>query len=158
MRKKNQKRYSLSDHIFAITIVSLMCLIITSIPFLCFYSVIYFVSLTPNVHINSEGTFSSIKIIFKFFIITVIIIGIIDTIFSKILDLKKGIIGFISETLLMFAVFYLYVLLYSNVSNEIIIKDKGYLYVSSFLLILYLLIHVVYIISKKLYESKIKSN
>ncbi|MGG3610942.1 hypothetical protein ABET09_29850 [Priestia megaterium] len=158
MSKKNQKNYSRADHIFAITTVSLMCLAIISVPFLCFYLVIYIASLTPDVSINSTTTFTSIKIIFQFFAITIVITGIVDTIFSKLLNLKKGLWGFISELLLMFSFFYLYVLIYSRIFNDIMIKDKGYLYVSAFLLILYLLINVVYLLSKKVHSTIVKNN
>ncbi|MGP7817866.1 hypothetical protein [Niallia sp. 01092] len=154
MSKK--KKHSLTDHIFAITTVSLMCLAIILVPFLFFYLVIYTVSLTSDVYIDALSTFSTIKIIFQFFAVTVVVTGIVDTIFSKILNLKKGFWGYISETLLMFAFFYLYVIVYTLVFNDIIIKGKGYLYVSAFLLVLYLLIHVVYILSKKLHTIMVK--
>jgi hypothetical protein len=44
----------------------------------------------------------------------------------------------------MFAFFYLYILAYSLVSNEITIKDNGYFYISSGLFLLYLSIHLMY--------------
>ncbi|KYD10566.1 hypothetical protein B4119_0907 [Parageobacillus caldoxylosilyticus] len=69
---------------------------------------------------------------------------------------SKGILGFLSEALLMLAFFYFYVLIYSLVSNEIVMTDKGRLYVSLFLFLMYLSIHVVYIGSKRLYELIVK--
>lgn len=158
MGKKNSKSYSRGDHIFAISTVTLMCAAILSVPFLCFFLVIYIASLTSDVYINSENTTSSIKIIFKFFITTVVVTGIVDILFSKILILKKGILSYVSETLLMFAFFYLYVLVYSSISNDILLKGNGYIYVSSFLLLLYLLLHVVYFSSKRIYSIMVKKN
>jgi hypothetical protein len=156
MKKEGRNKYSVSDHIFAITVVSFMCLAIISLPFLIFYLVMHLVSLTTDVHINSVGTFSSIKIILKFFVTTLVITGVIDTIFSMVLNRSKGIFGFISEALLMLIFFYLYVLIYSLVSNEIVMTDKGRLYVSLFLFLMYLSVHVVYIGSKRLYELIVK--
>ncbi|MEB3751508.1 hypothetical protein EP10_002363 [Geobacillus icigianus] len=152
--KKN--KYSVFDHIFAITVVSFMCLAIISLPFLLFYSVMHLISLTNDVRINSSGTFSSIKIILKFFLTVLVITGVVDTIFSLILKRMKGIIGFLSEAFLMLAFFYLYVLIYCFVSNEIVMTDKGRLYVSLFLFLMYLSIHAVYIGSKHIYESMVK--
>ncbi|KYD24702.1 hypothetical protein B4113_2133 [Geobacillus sp. B4113_201601] len=56
----------------------------------------------------------------------------------------------------MLAFFYFYVLIYSLVSNEIVMTDKGRIYVSLFLFLMYLSIHVVYIGSKRLYELIVK--
>ncbi len=156
MKKGSRNKYSVSDHIFAITVVSFMCLAIISLPFLLFYSVMHLISLTTDVRINSFGTFSSIKIILKFFITTLVITGVIDTIFSMVLNRSKGILGFLSEAILMLTFFYLYVLIYSLVSNEIVMTDKGRLYVSLFLFLMYLSVHVVYIGSKRLYELIVK--
>ncbi|MGG3809451.1 hypothetical protein [Geobacillus thermodenitrificans] len=149
---KRGKNYSVSDHIFAITVVSFMCLAIISFPFLLFYAVMHLISLTTDVRIHSLGTFSSLKIILTFFITTVVTTGMVDTIFSIILKRSKGMFGFLSEALLMLAFFYLYVLVYSLVSDDIVMTDKGRLYVSLFLFLMYLSIHVVYIGSKRLYE------
>jgi hypothetical protein len=135
-----------------------MCFAIIAIPFSCFYFLLYVISLTPDVTINSSSAFGNIKIMLKFFVITIVVTGIVDTIFSKVLNLKKGVWGFLSETLLMFAFFYLYIMLYSRFSNDILIEDKGYFYVSGFLLVLFLLIHVVYFISQKLYTKVVKNN
>jgi hypothetical protein len=116
----------------------------------------HLVSLTPDVTINSTGTWASIKIIFQFSLTTVVVTGILDTILVKILDLRKGIWGFISESLLMLVFFYLYVLIYSIFFDGISIQNYGYLYISVFLFIMYLLLHVTYWLSKLLYEKMVK--
>ncbi|TWG29195.1 hypothetical protein GC56T2_0203 [Geobacillus sp. C56-T2] len=153
---KQRNRYSVFDHIFAITVVSFMCLAIVSLPFLLFYSVMHLISLTNDVRINSSGTFSSIKIILKFFLTVLVITGVVDTIFSLILKRTKGIVGFLSETFLMLAFFYLYVLMYSLVSNEIVMTDQGRLYLSFFLFLMYLSTHVVYAGLKRIYKSMVR--
>lgn len=155
MSKKKQKE-TLGDHIFAITVVVLMIAGIICTPFIAFYGILQLVSLAPDVTINSTGTWSSIEIIFKFFLTTVVVTGILDTILVKILDLRKGIWGFISESLLMLVFFYLYVLIYSIFFDGISIQNYGYLYISVFLFIMYLLLHVTYWLSKLLYEKMVK--
>lgn len=155
MSKKKQKE-TLGDHIFAITVVVLMIAGIICTPFIAFYGILQLVSLAPDVTINSTGTWSSIEIIFKFFLTTVVVTGILDAILVKILDLRKGIWGFISESLLMLVFFYLYVLIYSIFFDGISIQNYGYLYISVFLFIMYLLLHVTYWLSKLLYEKMVK--
>lgn len=155
MTKNSREQYTVSDHVFAITTVTLMCLVIISIPFLCFYFVLYCISLTPDVDINASGTFSSLKIIFKFFVTTIVITGIVDVIFSQLIKTKSGVINTLSEVALMFLVFYLFVMIYCRVNDDIIIKHNGNLYVALFLLVLYLTLHLIYIASKKLYTIMI---
>lgn len=155
MGKKKQKE-TLGDHIFAITVVVLMIAGIICTPFIIFYGILHLVSLTPDVTINSTGTWASIKIIFQFFLTTVVVTGVLDTVLVKILDLKKGIWGFISESLLMLVFFYLYVLIYSIFFDGITIQNYGYLYIASFLFIMYLLLHVTYWLSKFLYKRMVK--
>lgn len=73
MTKNSREQYTVSDHVFAITTVTLMCLVIISIPFLCFYFVLYCISLTPDVDINASGTFSSLKIILSFLLLQLLL-------------------------------------------------------------------------------------
>ncbi|MEK4688186.1 hypothetical protein NSQ76_20860, partial [Bacillus sp. FSL M8-0256] len=53
-------------------------------------------------------------------------------------------------------VFYLYVLIYSFNSQDIVIRDTGVLWVSLFLFILYLLFALVYPVSKRIYGLMMK--
>lgn len=154
-RKNNKKKYTVSDHIFAITIVIVMLLVILSIPFIFFYSIIYLISLTPDVEIKGSGTIYSIKIIFKFFITMIIITGVVDVIFTQVIKIKsnKNIISFFSETVLMFLIFYLFVMMYTLYNNEIHIRNNGNLYISLFLLVLYIIFNLVYLITKRLYRN-----
>jgi hypothetical protein len=151
MVKKSRKQYTLLDHVFAITLVILMCFVIISIPFVCFYFVLYCISITPDVDLKSLNTFASLKIIFQFFATTVMITGVVDVIFSQIMKLKSGVIHYLSEIVLMFLVFYLFVMIYCRVNDDIIIKHNGNLYIALFLLVMYLTLHIIYIASKKLY-------
>lgn len=105
----------------------------------------YCISLTPDVDIHSEGIFSSMKVILKFFIITLIITGIVDIYFSIVLIRKKGAVGFLSEALLMLSFFYAYVLVYAVKSNEIIMTNLGCFYVALFLFIIHLIIQPLHI-------------
>ncbi|MGG3789161.1 hypothetical protein, partial [Paenibacillus larvae] len=145
------------DHIFAITVVSLMFLFILSFPFFIFYGVIKLLSLTPYVSINSSSTFESGVIVFKFFIITVVTLLLVDGIICLIVIKKKGLFNLILEELLVFVVMYLYVLIYSLYSKDIVIKDIGVAIVSLSLFVLYLLIHVVDFVTEKL-KSKQRNN
>jgi hypothetical protein len=157
MGRKNKSNVSIFDRVFAITVVCLMCVIILSVPFLMFYAMMmYVISLTPDVRINSTGMFSSIKIILKFFVATVFITWIVDTFFSIVLHRSSRLFGILLEGILMFAFFYLYILAYSLVSNEITIKDNGCFYISSGLFLLYLSIHLMYSGTKKLYKVTAK--
>lgn len=140
-KEKRKNKYSYSDRIFVITVVLIMCLAIITVPFLVFYFGMYFISLTPDVQIHSDGIFSSIKVILKFFIITFIITGIVDIYFSIVLIRKKGAAGFLSEALLMLSFFYAYVLIYAVKSNDLIMTNLGCFYVALFLFIIYLIIH-----------------
>ncbi|WFA03329.1 hypothetical protein [Bacillus sp. HSf4] len=156
-KKSKGKNYSIGDHIFAVLVVFLMCALIVSSPFLIFFGVFKLVALAPDVSINTTGTYNSVMILFKFFALTVIVVGIVDVLFSQILLRKRGFLNYIIEALLMFCVFYLYVLIYSMNSQEIILRNNGVLLVSVFLFILYLMISVVYIVSKWMYETVMKS-
>lgn len=157
MKKKDRSKYSLADHIFAKTVVSFMCLAIISFPFLVFYFAMHLISWTNDVHIHASGTLSSIKIVLKFFVTTLFITVIMDMIFSAVLNRAKGILGYISEALLMLAFFYLYVFFYSLLSNEIVMTEKGRLYVSLFLFFGYLCIHAVYVVAKRLSKFIVKN-
>jgi hypothetical protein len=147
---KKPKEETIWDHIFAITVVSLLFLFILSFPFFIFYGVLKLLSLTPYVSINSSSTFESIVIVFKFFVITVVTLLLVDGFFCLILIKKKGLFNLILEELLVFVVMYLYVLIYSLYSHDIVIKDIGVAIVSLSLFILYLLIHVVDFVTEKL--------
>jgi type III secretory pathway component EscS len=154
---KKKNRYSISDHIFAIAAVLLMCVIILSVPFLVFYAMITCIaSLTQDVQIQSIGMLSSIKTILKFFMITVFVTWIADAFFSIVLHRSKGIFSNLLEGLLMFVFFYLYVLVYSLVSDEMVIKDHGCFYVSFGMFLLYLSSHVIYSGAKKLHKVVVK--
>ena len=148
-----KKEFTLGDNIFAITVVSLMCLVIISIPILCFYFAMYMVSLSSDITIISDSNWSLFKVVIKFFLTTIVVTGIVDTIFSQLLDLKKGIFGFISEFLLMYAFFYLYTLIYTRISTDIMVKDAGYFYIATFLFVLFILIHVVHFLTKRMYSN-----
>jgi hypothetical protein len=153
MVRKKKNSDSVFDHAFANTVVFLVCIIILSVPFLIFYAMImYVISLTPDVRIDSMRVPSSIKIILKFFVTTVFITGIVDMFFPIMLHRSRGIFGILLKGILMFAFFYLYVLVYSFVSEEMMIQNDGYFYVSFLLFFLYLSAHVVYIAGKWLYE------
>ncbi|KKB72967.1 MULTISPECIES: hypothetical protein [Bacillus] len=156
MSKKSKREYSLFDHVFAISTVLLMCIFIIVVPFLLFYGVFRLASLTPDITINSSGTFDSIVILLKFFTLTVVIIGIADVIFSQILLKKRGIINYIVESLFMFLLFYLYILIYSIFSHDIIFKNNGVALAALFLFVLYLLISVVYAVSQRIYRFVLK--
>ncbi|MBQ4843882.1 hypothetical protein IHP27_18880 [Bacillus safensis] len=157
MSKKNKKeKYSTGDHVFAILIVFLMFVFIISSPFLIFLGVFKFVSLFPYISINTTSTFDSVLALFKFFFLTVVVVGVVDIVFSQILMKKKGPFNFALEAVLMFVVFYLYVLVYSFNSQDIVIRDTGVLWVSLFLFILYLLFALVYPVSKRIYGLMMK--
>lgn len=81
--KTKEKNYSIGDHIFAILVVLLMCLFLISSPFLIFFGVFKLVALAPDVSINTKGTFDSVIVLFKFFVLTVVV-GIVDVVFSQI--------------------------------------------------------------------------
>lgn len=83
------------------------------------------------------------------------ITGIVDIIFTQIIKLKsdKKIVSHLSEMLLMFLVFYLFVMIYSQFSTEIVIKNNGILYISVFLLTLYTLVNVIFLLSRKMYNN-----
>lgn len=157
MGKKKQKE-TIGDHIFAIIVIGLMIAVILCTPFIIFYGILHLISLTPDVTINATGTWASLKIIFQFFLTTVVVTGIFDTILVKVLNLRKGIWGYISESLLMMAFFYLYVLVYSMLFGNLTLQNYGYLYTSIFLFIMYLLIHIFYWLSKFLYEKRVKKS
>jgi hypothetical protein len=153
MVRKKKNSDSVFDHAFDNTLVFLVYIVILSVPFLIFYAMMmYVISLTPDVRIDSMRIPSSIKIILKFFVTTVFITWIVNMFFPIMLHRSSGIFGILLKGLLMFAFFYLYVLVYSFVSEEMMIEDDGYFYVSFLLFFLYLSAHVVYIGGKWLYE------
>ncbi|MCI4128105.1 hypothetical protein [Bacillus haynesii] len=156
-KKTKEKNYSIGDHIFAILVVLIMCVFLISSPFLIFFGVFKLVALVPDVSINTKGTFDSVIVLFKFFVLTVVVVGIVDVVFSQILLKKRGFLNFVIEALLMFCVFYLYVLIYSMNSQEIVIRNNGVFLVSLFLFILYLLINVAYLVSRWLYKATMKN-
>ncbi|PAK38506.1 hypothetical protein CHH87_15535, partial [Bacillus licheniformis] len=80
-KKTKEKNYSIGDHIFAILVVLLMCLFLISSPFLIFFGVFKLVALAPDVSINTKGTFDSVIVLFKFFVLTVVVVGIVDVVF-----------------------------------------------------------------------------
>ncbi|MGG4039226.1 hypothetical protein [Heyndrickxia ginsengihumi] len=157
-RKKRGKKYIMSDHIFAITIVIVMVLAIVSLPFLFFYLVMYFIALTPDVEIKKSGTIDVLKIIFKFFITAIIITGIVDVMFTQIIKIKtsKHMLSLLFEAILMFLVFYLFVMIYSLHNNEIITRHNGNLYISLFLLCIYIITNIAHLIMKKLHGNIIQ--
>lgn len=156
-KKAEGKNSSIGDHVFAILIVILMCVFLISLPFLIFFGGFKLVSLVPDVSINTNGTLDSIIVLFKFFVLTVVVVGIVDVLFSQLLLKKRGFFNFFIEAVFMFCVFYLYVLIYSMNSQEIVIKNNGVFLVALFLFVLYLLINVVYIASKWVYGSMMKN-
>ncbi|AVF22995.1 hypothetical protein ERICI_03215 [Paenibacillus larvae subsp. larvae] len=156
-KNKETKKETIGDHVFAITVLALMLLFILSIPFFIFYGVLKLVSLTPYVSINSSSTFESMVIVFKFFVITVVTLLIVDGFFCLILIKKKGLFNLILEELLVLMVMYLYVLIYSLYSEDIVIKDIGVALVSLSLFVLYLLIHLLDFVVEKL-KSKQRNN
>ncbi|WP_052304446.1 hypothetical protein, partial [Paenibacillus larvae] len=128
----------------------LMFLFIFAIPFFIFYGMVQLVSLTPYVSINSSSTLESLIPVLKFFVITVVTIFIADISLYLIIEEKKGVFNLILEGLLMFVVMYLYVLIYSLYSKDIVIKDIGVAIVSLSLFALYLLIPLADFVLKKL--------
>ncbi|WP_353854654.1 hypothetical protein [Bacillus sp. Bos-x628] len=150
-KKTKRKNDSVGDHMFAIVVVFLMCMFIISSPFLMFLGVFKLVSLFPDVSINTSGTFNSFVVLFKFFLLTVVVVGVVDIVFSQVLMKKKGFFNYVSEAIFMFGVFYLYVLIYSLNAQEIVIRNNGVLWVSLFLFILYVVITSVYPISKRIH-------
>ncbi|MEV2921072.1 hypothetical protein ABNB91_04135, partial [Paenibacillus larvae] len=88
--------------------------------------------------------------VLKFFVITVVTIFIADISLYLIIEEKKGVFNLILEGLLMFVVMYLYVLIYSLYSKDIVIKDIGVAIVSLSLFALYLLIPLADFVLKKL--------
>ncbi|AHD04721.1 hypothetical protein [Paenibacillus larvae] len=144
------KKPTFFDYMVVIMLMVLMFLFIFAIPFFIFYGMVQLVSLTPYVSINSSSTLESLITVLNFFIITVVTIFIADISLYLIIEEKKGIFNLILEGLLMFVVMYLYVLIYSLYSKDIVIKDIGVAIVSLSLFVLYLLIHVVDFVTEKL--------
>lgn len=146
--KKN--RYSLTDYIVSNFIVILMILLIVASPFLVFYGLMSIVSYIPGVELHSNGLFPSIWIVLKFFIITAFVGIVADSLFNKLLRKKNSYVNTIIECLLMYAVFYLYVLIYSISSNDIQFGKNSVLYVSIAIFINYVLMSLfVHNIEKK---------
>ncbi|MDT2191512.1 hypothetical protein [Paenibacillus larvae] len=155
MNEKIRKRYrkqktNFFDYMVVIMLMVLMFLFIFAIPFFIFYGMVQLVSLTPYVSINSSSTLESLIPVLKFFVITVVTIFIADISLYLIIEEKKGVFNLILEGLLMFVVMYLYVLIYSLYSKDIVIKDIGVAIVSLSLFALYLLIPLADFVLKKL--------
>ncbi|QHZ53346.1 hypothetical protein [Paenibacillus larvae] len=151
------KKPTFFDYMVVIMLMILMFLFIFAIPFFIFYGMVQLVSLTPYVSINSSSTLESLITVLKFFVITVVTIFIVDISLYLIIEEKKGVFNLILEGLLMFVVMYLYVLIYSLYSKDIVIKDIGVAIVSLSLFALYLLIPLADFVLKKL-KSNRKNN
>lgn len=153
MAKK--KDYTTSDHFVALSIVSLMVLTILLIPFLFFYFTMHIVSLTQDVSLNATNTMSSIKIVFMFYLFTLITTGIVELIFSQfqIIRTKHKILDFFLEAILMFLVYYLFVQVYCILNDSIILKNNGNLYVTLFLWTIYLILDIIYLLSKRIHSQ-----
>jgi hypothetical protein len=149
-----EKKYTISDHFVAMSIVSLMVLTIVLIPFLLFYFTMHIISLTQDVSLNATNTISSIKIVFMFYIFTLITTGIVELIFShfQMVRTNQKNIDFILEAILMFLVYCLFVQIYCILNDGIILKNNGNLYVALFLWAIYLILHIIYILSKKVHQ------
>lgn len=139
---KNKKKYSLSDHIVSNIILIFMIILIITSPFLVFYGLISVISFIPGSLIESNGSFPSIWILLKFFIITVMVSMITDSLFNKLLKNKKKYISTIIECTLMYSVFYLFVLVYSITSKDIHFSKNGILFVSIAIFINYALMSI----------------
>ncbi|ARF67839.1 hypothetical protein B7C51_08385 [Paenibacillus larvae subsp. pulvifaciens] len=155
-KDKENKKPTFFDYMVVITLMVLMFLFIFAVPFFIFYGMVQLVSLTPYVSINSSSTLESLIPVLKFFVITVVTIFIVDISLYLIIEEKKGIFNLILEGLLMFVVMYLYVLIYSLYSKDIVIKDIGVAIVSLSLFVLYLLIPLADFVVEKL-KNKHKS-
>ncbi|GER68268.1 hypothetical protein BpJC7_26560 [Weizmannia acidilactici] len=83
MKTKKRNPYTLFDHIFAIAIVACMVLLLFAVPFLCFYFLLQFVSLTLYVEMNAAHIWGKMAIAAKFFIFACAAAVIADVIFTK---------------------------------------------------------------------------
>lgn len=153
MTKK--KEYTMSDHFVALSIVSLMVLTIVLISFLFFYFTMHLVSLTQDVSLNATNTMSSIKIVFMFYLFTLITTGIVEFLFSQfqIIRTKHKIIDFFLEAILMFLVYYLFVQVYCILNDSIVLKNNGNLYIALYLWTLYFILDIVYLLSKRIHSQ-----
>ncbi|PRR78702.1 hypothetical protein [Clostridium luticellarii] len=100
--------YTLNDKVFAVIIVAVMCMSIIAIPTIIFCKGILAMSKTNLIIINGTNKFEIIMTIIKFMILTLVIITVVDLIFSSVLEKKSGIKQNVMELILMYLVFLLY--------------------------------------------------
>lgn len=115
---------------------------------------------TNLIIINGTNKFEIIMNIIKFMILTLVIITVVDLIFSSVLEKKSGIKQNMIELTLMYLVFLLYAIIYSHfsINNKLIIKKEGIPYMSIYLFVLYVLLLISFKIIGRLYKKIILKN
>ncbi|KAA8676357.1 hypothetical protein [Clostridium sp. HV4-5-A1G] len=156
------KKYNctVNDKVFAVIIVAVMCMSITAIPTIIFCKGILAMWKTNLIIINGTNKFEIIMNIIKFMILTLVIITVVDLIFSSVLEKKSGIKQNMIELTLMYLVFLLYAIIYSHfsINNKLIIKKEGIPYMSIYLFVLYVLLLISFKIIGRLYKKIILKN
>ena len=155
-------KYAIADKIFAIFIVTLMIVLVITIPIALFCMGILLMFKKNIIILKGTGNIQYILLAAKFMLLTIIVLYIFSLIFNSLFQESSGMKKHITGFTLMCSTILLYKSLYSyfsinSLNAKLLIRKEGIFWVSIYLFSLYVFKEVTFRLIEKLYKKLILS-